>query len=277
LLLGYNTNGFAHHRFEDCVAILAELGYRSVAITLDHCWLNPFGRDLEGEIAATRRLLARYGMRSVIETGARFLLNPRVKHEPTLVSPTAEERAVRIDFLRRAIDIAAELESDAVSFWAGRLRENVEPEAAWGTLVDGCRQVAKHAGRRGVATAFEPEPGMFIETMAQYEELARRLEDDRFGLTLDIGHLHCVEDEPIAVYLERWRHRLQNVHIEDMRRGVHEHLMFGEGEIDFGPVIRALERIGYAGGMHVELSRHSHMAPEAAAQAFRFLSSLARM
>ena len=71
--------------------------------------------------------------------------------------------------------------------------------------------------------------------------------------------------------MRRWRERLWNVHIEDMRRGVHDHLMFGEGEIDFGPVLRALEEIGYAGGVHVELSRHSHDAVETARQALAFL------
>jgi sugar phosphate isomerase/epimerase len=64
------------------------------------------------------------------------------------------------------------------------------------------------------------------------------------------------------------------VHIEDMRAGVHEHLMFGEGEIDFPPVLRALAEVGYAGGIHVELSRHSHMAPTAARQAFAFLQPM---
>jgi len=33
--LGYNTNGFAHHRLSDAVEIIAELGYRSIGLTLD--------------------------------------------------------------------------------------------------------------------------------------------------------------------------------------------------------------------------------------------------
>lgn len=68
--------------------------------------------------------------------------------------------------------------------------------------------------------------------------------------------------------------RLANVHIEDMRAGVHEHLMFGEGEIDFPPVIAALAKIGYAGMVGVELSRHSHDGPKAAQRAYDFLRPL---
>ena len=59
-----------------------------------------------------------------------------------------------------------------------------------------------------------------------------------------------------------------------MRRGVHDHLMFGEGEVDFADVLPALEEIGYTGGVYVELSRHSHDAVETAKQSKAFLQPL---
>jgi sugar phosphate isomerase/epimerase len=62
-----------------------------------------------------------------------------------------------------------------------------------------------------------------------------------------------------------------NVQIEDMRRGVHEHLEFGEGEIDFPPVLAALAETGYRGLVGVELPRHSHAAPAVAERSMRFL------
>ena len=126
----------------------------------------------------------------------------------------------------------------------------------------------------GVRLAFEPEPGMFIDTMAKFEELHRRVNHHAFGLTLDVGHLHCHGETPIAGHIERWRDWLWNVHIEDMRRGVHDHLMFGEGEMEFGPIFKALAGIGYEGGIHVELSRHSHDAVNAARRALAILQGV---
>jgi sugar phosphate isomerase/epimerase len=66
-------------------------------------------------------------------------------------------------------------------------------------------------------------------------------------------------------------HHLVNIQIDDMRRGVHEHLEFGTGEIDFPPVLRALADGGYRGQVAVELPRHSHAAPTIAMQSLRFL------
>jgi L-ribulose-5-phosphate 3-epimerase len=274
MLLGYNTNGFAHHDPYEAVELLAEIGYRSVALTLDHGPLNPYGVDFYRNAKQMGQLLDRSGMRSVIETGARFLLDPRVKHEPTLVSEDPAGRRRRVEFLCRAVDAAAQLKSDCVSLWSGELRDGIGEEQALDRLVLGLREVVDYASQREVIVGFEPEPGMAIDTMASFERLCERLERPQLCLTLDVGHLHCLGETPIAERIRRFAVRLVNVHIEDMRAGVHEHLMFGEGEIDFRPVLQALSEVEYAGGIHVELSRHSHMAPEAARRAFEFLSPL---
>jgi sugar phosphate isomerase/epimerase len=273
MLLGYNTNGFAHHRLDDALTLLAELGYQSAAVTLDYHALDPYEPDLLGRTAEMRELLTRLGLRSVIETGSRFLLDIRRKHQPTLLSGSAEGREARLDFLMLAVDVAAELGSDAVSFWSGTPDDDAPDEELMRRLADGCRRLCDHAARRGVALAFEPEPGMFIDTMTRFDELRRRVDHPAFGLTIDVGHLHCMGEVPIAEHLRRWRELLRNVHIEDMRRGVHDHLMFGDGEIDFAPVLAALDEIGYAGGVHIELSRHSHNAVETARKALAFLRS----
>ena len=274
MYLGYNTNGLAHHDLFDAVALLADTGYRGVAITVDHGALPPHAADNHRRIGGLRRMLAEYRMHSVIETGARFLLDPKHKHEPTLVSPDAAARDRRVEFYRHTIDRAADLESDCVSIWSGIVRDDASRGEAMDRLVKGLQKVLEHATERGVHVAFEPEPGMLIDSMARYAELLERLDSPQLKLTLDVGHLHCQGETPIGDYIVRWSDRLVNVHLEDMRAGIHEHLMFGDGEIDFPPVIRALAEIGYQGGIYVELSRHGHQAPTAVRRAYDFLSPM---
>jgi L-ribulose-5-phosphate 3-epimerase len=274
MLLGYNTNGLAHHDPYLALELLAEIGYSSVAITLDHGPLNPLAEDWPAELPRMKEQLQRLGLKSVIETGARFLLNPRVKHEPTLVSAAEGDRQVRIDFLRRAIDAAAFLDSDCVSLWSGTRRDDASDEQTLERLAESLRPVLRHATNSNVILGFEPEPGMFIDTLKSFSRLLQWIDAPHLQLTLDVGHLWCQGELPIADYIARWAQRIVNVHIEDMRAGTHEHLMFGEGEMQFPPILDALAKAGYRGGLHVELSRHSHEGPTAARKAYEFLHPL---
>jgi len=274
MLLGYNTNGLAHHDPFEALTLLAEIGYQSVAITLDHGPLNPLASDWPANLKRLKGELRRLDLRSVVETGARFLLNPRIKHEPTLVSAAREDRQIRMDFLHRAIDAAAYLESDCVSLWSGTRHDAVSDELALERLAESLRPVLQHATNNNVTLGFEPEPGMFIDTLKSFHRLLQWIDAPHLQLTMDVGHLWCQGELPIADYIARWGERIVNVHIEDMRAGTHVHLMFGEGEMQFPPILAALAKAGYRGALHVELSRHSHEGPTAAKKAYDFLRPL---
>jgi sugar phosphate isomerase/epimerase len=270
LRFGYGTNGFANHRLEDALDVLAGLGYDGVALTLDTTSLDPFAPALPARTAALAHRLDRLGLGVVVETGARYLLDPWRKHQPTLVSDAGRER--RIDLLRRAVDVAADLGAEAVSLWSGILPAGAPAAVAWERLVSGCAEVLPAAERRGVVLAVEPEPGMFVDTLAGVAELRRRLGDpERLRVTVDVGHCRCNEPEPPEACLRRVGPLLANVQIDDMRRGVHEHLAFGEGEVDFPPVLGELVAGGYRGLVAVELPRHSHAAPAVAERSLAFL------
>jgi sugar phosphate isomerase/epimerase len=269
LRFGYGTNGFANHRLDDALTVIAELGYQGVALTLDHHHLDPYAAGLTRRVSGVADRLAELGLGVVVETGARYLLDPRHKHAPTLMD---DEREVRLDFLRRAVAIAGDLGAEAVSLWSGVRPAAVDEPVARERLVTGCAELVTVAGRAGVPLGFEPEPGMAVATLADWHRLRAALGAPAgFGLTLDIGHCRCVEDEPVAACVAGVAEHLVNVQIDDMRRGVHEHLEFGAGEIDFPPVLQALAAGGYGGLVAVELPRHSHAAPAVAADSLAFL------
>ncbi|WP_200215516.1 sugar phosphate isomerase/epimerase family protein [Micromonospora coerulea] len=274
LRFGYGTNGFANHRLPDALAVIADLGYQGVALTLDHDHLDPFAPGLARRVAAVHRRLTGLGLTVVVETGARYLLDPWHKHAPTLLH---DDPTRRIEFLRRAVRIGADLGAEAVSYWAGVRPPEVPAAVAWDRLVAGCATVCAAAEAAGVPLGFEPEPGMLVEDVAGWWRLRAALgEPPRFGITLDIGHCRCLEPTPVPDCVTAVAEHLVNVQIDDMRRGVHEHLEFGSGEIDFPPVLRALADAGYRGLVAVELPRHSHAAPAVAARSIEFLRAAAR-
>ncbi len=256
LRFAYNTNGAANHRLDDALALIADAGYDGVALTLDIHHLDPFAPEFAERRGRVARRLQALKLGCVVETGARFLLDPRAKHEPTLVTADPAGRARRIDFLCRALEVAAETGADAMSFWAGVPKPGVDRTQAQAWLQAGVEQVARRAERLGTTAALEPEPGMLIETCDDWAALAI----PGLKLALDTGHCAVTGEREPADAVIAFAPHLGTVSIEDMKRGVHVHLPFGEGDMDIPAILRALGAIGWDRLVCVELSRESHRA-----------------
>lgn len=247
----YNTNGMAHHRLPDALTFLADTGYDGVALTVDVHHLDPTAATTREQAVEVARLCTHRGLGVVVETGARFLLDPRRKHHPTLVSSDAEDRARRLAFLRECCELATLLNAEAVSFWAG-----VGGPDAWEWLREGVSALVASHGGRGFALSLEPEPGMVVGDCAAWE----RLEIPSLSLALDTGHCLVEGDLSPQDAVRRYGSHLGTVAVEGMRRGVHEHLPVDEGDLDLPAVLSALVDVGWTGLVTVEQSRDSHRA-----------------
>jgi sugar phosphate isomerase/epimerase len=265
----YNTNGFAFHRLEDAVRILADLGYDGVALTPDVHHLDPL-RSRPPDIQAFRRQLDALDLGVVIETGARFVLDPRRKHRPSLLDD-AEGAARRVAFLRRCIDLAADLGAGVVSLWSGSGDEGLSEPQILERLAAGLRPLCAHAAERGVRLGFEPEPGMAVERADQWPAVRDAVDHAALGLTLDVGHCLATEEGDPAEAIRAHAADLVVLQLDDHRRGTHDHLAFGAGEVDFPAIARAVRDVGFEGPLEVELSRHAATAPITAAQSLAFL------
>ncbi len=282
---GFSTNSIGDVPPADAVAILADLGYRSLALTPDHGLFSGVATGslagLSAEIDRWRSLLSHTGMACVVESGARHLLDPLHKHEPTLVSPDPSARKRRVDFLLAAVDLAAELhvnsgsESRApcLSLWSGVGRDAADDTTNLDRLCTGLGSVIKRATKRGVRLGFEPEPGMVIDTVSRWVMLRDRLgAPECFGLTVDLGHLECLGEWPLAARLEPFAANIVNVHVDDMLACRHDHLPLGAGDVDFAALLPLLAAAGYDGGLHVELPRQSHRWLDTARESISFLA-----
>lgn len=277
LRLGYGTNGFADHQLREALDVIGGLGFEGVGLTLDHHHLDPFADDLPGRARAVRGMLAQRGLSVVVETGGRYVLDPQRKHEPTLVCEDGRSR--RVDLLARAIRVAGDLGAPVVSFWSGALPTGTLAGRGTERLVASLERLVPLAETEGVRLALEPEPGHHValvdEALAVLDQLGR---PDGLGITVDVGHAVCNEPRGPGDTLRRAGDRLLNVQLDDMLPGVHEHLEFGQGDVDLVEVLATLLDLGYQGLAAVELPRHSHAAPLTARRAAHALqAALARV
>ena len=271
LRFAYNTNGTVHHRMDDAVSLIADSGYDGIALTLDHHVLDPMRAGWEHRTEVLARILSQRRLGVVIESGARFVLDPRDRHQPTLVSPMAEHRRVRLDYLKRCLDIGAMLGAEVMSFWAGARKPGVPLDAAQRWLAEGVEQVLHHAERVGVPAAMEPEPEIevVVHTVDEYAALQARFPS--LELALDLGHVMVTQERvPEASILEFADH-IGSISLEDMKRGVHHHLAFGDGDMNIPGCLDALERIDFKRLVCVELSADSGRADMMVPHALQWL------
>ena len=108
-----------------------------------------------------RRALERYGLSVTVETGARYVLDPRRKHHPTLLDPDPDARAKRLDLLLKAVRVAADLGAHAAHFFSGVLPAGTDAHTAWPRLADGVELAAGRLRRPPACRSpSSPNPGI---------------------------------------------------------------------------------------------------------------------
>ena len=242
LRFGYVSNGLSDHRLEDALELLAENGYSGVALTLDHIHFDPLAPRLRAR-AARLRVRAR-GARAGRAWWRPARASCSTRAASTSRRCVSDGRQRRVDLLCTAVDVAVELGAPVVSMWSGVAPAERAARARLGPAGRRlrARARARRAQRRSRSRS-SPSPGCWSRrwptTRCCTSASATRR---RSGLTLDIGHIVCLEPMSVTECVRRGAPTLAHVHIEDMRRGVHEHLMFGEGELDLDEALGVLDR-----------------------------------
>jgi len=254
--LAFSTNAYLKFSFAEAVRRLAAIGYAGVEIMADvpHAWPACL---LDEQKQAIRQALADHKLQ--ISNVNAFMMNAISDHRqkywhPSWIEPDVHYRQVRVDHTMRALTLARELGARCITTEPGG---PVAPGASWSAalklFVEMLKPVVAHAEKEGVLLLVEPEPGLLIETAAQFEEFMTHIDSPAIGLNFDIGHFYCVGDDPAATVprLAKWA---RHYHLEDIAATrVHHHLVPGEGAIDFAGTLRAIRATGYQGWVTVEL------------------------
>ena len=272
MIFGYSTNAFKKFTLIDSIEKIARLGFKGVEIMVDRPHLYPpdFNENqLKNLIAAlTRNNLTVTNLNSftLFAVGDTYL--------PSWIEPDKERREIRIRHTLDSLQVAKKLGCGSISIPPGGPLTGSSRLQAMKLFYNGLEQVVPTAEELGIMVLVEPEPDLMIETTVQFKEFITDVKSDAVGINFDIGHFFCVGENPRQAFEEvfRW---VGHVHIEDIAPSrEHNHLIAGQGVIDFKTIFETMVRLGYRNHISLELYPYLDKPEEAGRESLAYLGPI---
>jgi sugar phosphate isomerase/epimerase len=136
-------------------------------------------------------------------------------------------------------------------------RPRAGDQAAWERMLERTRALVKVAEECGVVLAQEFEPGFIVGSTADLLRLFEAIPSPSLAANLDLGHVFLCDPDPVQA-IHDLNVKIVHAHVEGMKRGVHEHLLPQEGDMDLGLYLRALADVGFQGGIALDLYKNDY-------------------
>jgi sugar phosphate isomerase/epimerase len=164
------------------------------------------------------------------------------------------ERRYAVDFMKKSVDLAVDLDCEIVEDLAGVKPEGMSEKKAWGSLCGCVKEICDYAGERGVFLAIE-HLGL-VNTPEKFLELADAVGSEALKCVYDPSNMFKYLGQGKKEILEGVR--LNGAYIADVHlKGVSKDLEFVRpcsdadyyGQREF---LGALKEVGYRGSVLVE-------------------------
>jgi len=272
----YSTNSYTKWPLDRAIADVSTRGFEGVEILADVPHAFPAsGLDLDSiKAALSTTKLAVANLNGNTTAG----LDPGKRDPsgfwPGFLDSAIGVRKMKTEYVKNVIDLAREIGSPAVCTASGVRPPGTSDREAFSRMAGALEEILDHAARTPeVRVGLEYEPGFFLGDLASTLRLVRELGHPLLGFNLDIGHARCVGDD-LEKAIGEAGPRIWNLHVEDIKGRVHEHLVPGRGDLDFGAMFRALERIKYDRWVTLELYPYKDKPGEAGEEGLKFLRRL---
>ena len=240
---------------ERTAACAAELGYQG--LELAPYTLCDAVTDLS---AADRRQIRRtIEAAGLAVVGLHWLLARTEGLQLNDPDPAVRERTAQ--YVLALVDCCADLGGQVLIFGSPQQR-NLRPgwsrEEAWQSTVEIMARCGRRAQERGVCFCIEPlslKETDFIVNVDEAAELVRRVAHPGFQMMVDVKAM-AQAPRPIAEQIRSVHPLFQHVHVNDPNM-----LGPGMGQVDFRPILSALQELNYDRWLSVEVFDFS-LGPE---------------
>lgn len=275
--LAYSSNAYTRGDLVSALRSIAELGYQGAEILCDRPHWFP-GEVPDSDIDNIARIVDELGLgisnlNANTANGYFQPLPPENVFEPALSNPDPEMRQWRKNYSIEAIRLAHRIGASCISVTSGRPTPGCSPDTSLDYFIESLKTICEEAARYDVRIGIEYEPGLLVERATEVMEVVDRVGSPLLGVNFDIGHSFLHHEDPRST-VQLLAGRIWNVHVEDMKRQKHFHLVPGEGDLPFSEYFDALREIGYNGYLTVELYSYPEQPVEVGHRARDYLSRI---
>ncbi len=175
-----------------------------------------------------------------------------VPEDAALEDSDANARKRGVAHVEKVVRLCAVLGGNVVYLVPGR----DDSPATLSHYADSLAQAADQAAGHDIRLCIEHFPGTALPTAATTLEFIGAIDHPNLGLLFDIGHIQISDEDPVEV-IRAAGERLDYVHLDDNDGQGDLHWALLDGVLTtetLRETFRALQDIGYAGGVSLELS-----------------------
>jgi len=276
LRFAFSTNAFKKNTLDEAIDAIGDIGYAGCELMADLHHAYPPTMDAARRAHTQQHLAARKLPVSNVNAFTLFACGDT--YHPTWIENDAAARERRIAHTLQCIDLAAEFGAKTISLQPGgpTIGTGLTWDQAAARYAEGLSRVVPAAKAKNLILAVEPEPGLFIQTAAEYLDFKNTYfrNEPAIQMNCDCGHLFCCGEDPAKVIREHPEH-ISHIHIEDIGENrVHQHLTPGKGAINFPAIFEAVEKVGYKRPVTVELYPYETTAAGVAKLAYDHLKPM---
>jgi sugar phosphate isomerase/epimerase len=167
-----------------------------------------------------------------------------------LAALNPELRAIALDYVKKSIAMANELDIQLVSFHPGHLCPSgiYAQDKVHETNLRSIMEIAKYAEQFDIELALENMPVKYWTLGNTADDILEMIADTQVGICFDIGHAFIVNE--VDNFLKNVS-EFSNVHIHDNNGRRDEHLILGQGEIKIPEIFNKINN-GYSGPLIIE-------------------------
>ena len=242
MLLYGRTQMLPQYSYTDAVGFLMDAGFDGVEISAFDKQFNPREEFYApGFAAKMREAMERRGVKGFSVSA----------HKDYTETPEA------YGIVRDMIRVAGELGSRYAIINGAIRRKGEEFEAQWDAMIRQTKELARIAADQGLSLAIEYEPGFVINSTELLLKAIGEIGEPNVGINCDIGHVFLCDPDPLLAIGQSAPYILQ-CHVENMAKGVHDHLVPWEGDMDLPAYIGKLKEVGFNGGLGLDLYKYEY-------------------